>query len=90
MIPEPSDSFATKARHLRRIFRQAAGSYAAVRPEFVRLFPRGDAAFEPILQRAWVEGRELAGWRYDRSGQAWIRADGTRVVDDDGREWRHL
>lgn len=80
-----------KARHLRRIYRQTGGEKSAeVGPEYERLFPTGELPLDHILVDVWREARELAGWTYDRGEHCWRRADGSRVFEDDGREYAHL
>lgn len=90
MTPDES-----KSRELRAFYRQSSHRgepWTVTKAEFERLFGRpaepGEA--EQIVARAWIEARELAGWRYDVGYQRWLRADGSVVRDDDGSEWRHL
>lgn len=89
MGPEsPTDD---KCRHLRRLYRQTGAEKSTqVRPEYERLFPNAELPLDHILASAWFEARELAGWTYDTTAQCWRRADGSRVLDDTGEEWRHL
>lgn len=89
-MPRNPDDFERKAREVRRVYRQAGGDYAAAKAEFDRLFAGEKVQLPPILRRAWIEARELAGWRWNQADMAWYRADGSKVVDDDGSEWRHL
>jgi len=86
-----------RAKRLRWTYRRQNGcgheaQWPIVVAEFVRIYGRapekGEAEF--IVKDAWREARELAGWTYDYSVQGWRRVDGTRVTEDDGREWRHL
>ncbi len=91
MTALPTDS---SAAELRRLYRQHGGEKAwpILRPAFERLFGRPAEAGEAegIVSTAWIEGRELAGWTRRPNTQQWQRADGSIVVDDDGREWAHL
>lgn len=83
-----SDSFDIKARHVRALYRKhSEAGGAIVKAEYERIFPDREIRLDQILVSAWKEGRELAGWTYDTSRQAWHRADGSLVVEDDGREW---
>ena len=88
---DPAASAEDKARHLRRLYRQSGGEKSVeVRPEYERLFPGGEFPLDHILVGVWREARELAGWTYDREAHCWRRADGSRVLEDDGREYAHL
>jgi len=86
-----------RAKRLRWTYRRQIGrgheaQWPNVVAEFERLYGRppekGEAEF--IVKDAWREARQLAGWTYDYGVQGWRRADGTRVTEDDGGEWRHL
>lgn len=99
----PASSNEEKERHLRWLNREmvrrvnrgeAIGSdiHPAVTQEYERLFGvRGEGLeLAHILKDVWTEARKLAGWTYDMTAQAYFRADGSRVLYDDGSEWRHL
>lgn len=99
----PASSFDEKARRLRLLYREmvrrvdrgeAAGRdiFTAVDEEYERLFGEPSKGLElaGILKSVWTEARELAGWTYDRRAQAYYRSDGSRMLYDDGSEWRHL
>jgi hypothetical protein len=85
----PTDSYETKARHLRWFFRRRP-SDAELSAEYERLFPDGEPSLGHIVVNAWTEGRELAGWTRDEQLKRWHRADGTPVLEDTGEEWAHL
>lgn len=88
---DASADYETKARHLRALYRRRP-PWQQVRDEYERLFGESSTggALEHIVRDAWIEARKLAGWGYRTGAQAWFRADGSRVVDDDGSEWAHL
>lgn len=90
-MAEPDDSFEEKALALRWLYRRRP-PWEAVRAEYTRLFPgeRDKLELAHILKSAWIEARELAGWTYDVTVQAYFRPDGSKVIDDDGSEWSHL
>lgn len=74
------------ATHLRSLYRQLGEKgISQVRAEYDKLGLT--TPLENILSTAWIEGRELAGWKYDTDIQNWRRADGSVVVNDDGKEW---
>lgn len=90
-------------RHNPRLIRHASGKrsidqaeqqeqWRIVKAEYERLFPgeRDKHEIAQILLDVWTEARRLAGWTYDFQSQCWRRADGSRVLYDDGSEWRHL
>jgi hypothetical protein len=92
-LPEPT--FEAKAREFRRLYRQMerrGEPWHVIKAEFEPIFgrppERGEA--EHTVTDAWTEARELAGWAYDYNAQCWLRADGSRVLNDDDSEWRHL
>lgn len=84
-----SDSYEVKARHLRWFFRRRPTD-AELSREYERLFPDGQPPLGHIVVNAWIEARELAGWTRDEQLKRWHRADGSRVLEDDGSEWSHL
>ena len=87
----PEAPYEDKARYLRRLYRQTGGERSTqVQPEYERLFPDGGVGLDHILVDVWKEARRLAGWTRDKDAQCWRRADGSRVVEDDGREYAHL
>ena len=101
--PSPNASYDVKARYLRWLYRemnrgarrreiQGDRVYPAVLHEYRHLFEEGrrDVSLDRILVNVWIEARELAGWTYDRTIQCYRRADGSRVIVDDGSEWAHL
>lgn len=88
---EADASTEEKCLYLRHLYRQTGGEKSVeVHPEYERLFPDREIRLDHILAGTWIEARELAGWRYDTAAHCWRRADGSRVVEDDGREYAHL
>jgi hypothetical protein len=87
-----AEPFEARACHLRRLYHQVGerDQGRVVIGEYERLFPDCNVRLDQVLVSAWIEGRQLAGWQYDMPGQGWRRAEGSAVVDDDGREWAHL
>ncbi len=90
-------------RHNPRLIRHSPGKlsidqaeqedqWRIVKAEYHRLFPgeRDKLELSQILVNVWTEARLLAGWTYDYVAQAWFRSDGSRVLYDDGSEWKHL
>lgn len=73
--------------HLRALYRKhGEAGYAIVAEEAARLGIER-SHLPHIIKGAWIEGRELAGWTYDKAMQQWRRADGSVVVEDTGEEW---